>query len=71
MGNDFFVHRERFGSIEGQAGGIVPKMGVTLTVIGRVRGRRPQIILNRLDTKPWEVLDISALGNLKGVGDKN
>ena len=42
----------------------------TLTVIGRVRGRHPQLILNRLNVKPWEVLDILALGDLKGVGDK-
>ena len=44
--------------------------GATLTVIGRVRGRHPQLILNRLNAKPWEVLDILALGYLKGVGDK-
>ena len=69
MGNDFFEHRERFGSIEGQAGGIVPKMGVTLTVIGRVRGRRPQIILNILDAKPWKILEISTLVDLKCVSD--
>ena len=46
-------------------------MGVMMTVIGRVRDRCPQVIMNRLDAKPWEVLKISALGDLMGVGDEN
>ena len=41
-----------------------------MTVIGQVSGLRPQVILNRLNAKPWEVLDISALGDRKGVGEK-
>ena len=39
-----------------------------LTNIGRLISRRPQVILNRLDIKPWEVLEISTFGYLKGVG---
>ena len=63
-------HWERFGADKGQAGVSVPEAGIMLTVIGRVRSHYPQVILNRLDTKPWEVLEISVLGDLKGVGDK-
>ena len=46
-------------------------MGVTLTVIGHVRGRRSQKILNRLNANPWEVLDLSYLGDIKGVVDED
>ena len=66
----FFGHWERFGAVKGQAGGSVPEMGVTLIVIGCMRGHLPQVIMNRLDSNPWEVLEISALGDLKGVGDE-
>ena len=41
-----------------------------LTVIGHVKGCHSKVILNRLDTNPWEVLEISTLGYLKGVGEK-
>ena len=57
--------------MEGHTGGSVPEAGFTLTVIGRVRGRRSQVILNRLDSKPWEVLEIYVLGDLKGIGDED
>ena len=30
----------------------------------------PQVIINRLESKPWEVIEISALGYLKGIGDE-
>ena len=70
MGKEFSENREKIGAVKGQAGGSVPGMGVTLTIIGRVRGRSPQVILNRLDAKPWEVLEISALADLKGTGDE-
>ena len=33
-----------------------------------MRGCRHQVILNRLDAKPWDVLEISALGDIKGIG---
>ena len=52
VGNEFYEHWNRLGAVEVQAGGSVPKKGVTLTVIGRVRGHRPQVILNILDAKP-------------------
>ena len=45
-------------------------MGVTLTVIGCVRDCRPQVIMNILDAKPWDVLEIYTLGYLKGVVDE-
>ena len=41
-----------------------------LTVIGHVKGCHSKVILNRLDTNPWEVLEISTLGYLKGIRDK-
>ena len=41
-----------------------------MTIINYMRGRHPQVIMNRLNAKTWEVLEISALGYLKGVGDK-
>ena len=44
---------------------------MTLTVIGRMRGRCPLVIMNILNTKPQYVLDISALGDLKDVGDED
>ena len=56
MGKDFFEHWERFGAVKGQARGSVQETGVTLYVIGCVRGCHPQVILDRLDAKPWEVL---------------
>ena len=71
MGKEFSEHWERFGAVEGKAVGSLPETGVTLTVIGCVRGRCPQVTMNRLDSSPWEVLDISAFGHLKGVGDKD
>ena len=70
MGKEFSEHRERFGTIKGLAGGIVPEMGVKLTVIGHMRECCPQVILSRRYTKPREVLEIYALGYLKGAGDK-
>ena len=42
-----------------------------MTVIGLVRGHHPQVILNILDAKTWEVLDISSLGDILGVGDED
>ena len=48
----FSEYRERFGTVEGKAGGSVPETGVALTVIGCVRRRNPQVILDRLNTKP-------------------
>ena len=70
MGKEFSEHLERFGAVEGKAGGSVPETGVTLTVIDCVRGLRPKVILNRLDAKPWEVLEISALVDLKDAEDE-
>ena len=69
-GKGVFEYRERFGASEGQDGGSVPEMGSTLIVIGHLRCIRPQVILNRLNAKPQQVLDISALGDLKDIGDK-
>ena len=46
-------------------------MGITMNIIGRVRDRCPQVIMNRLEANPWGGFDISALGDLKGVGDEN
>ena len=46
-------------------------MGVTMTVIGCVRDRCPQVIMKRLDANNWEVLEISAFEDLKGVGHEN
>ena len=56
---------------KGQDGGSVPEAGVTLTVVGLVRGHHPQVILKGLDAKTWEVLDISSLGDILSVGDEN
>ena len=70
MGKDFSEHRESFGTVKGKSGGSVLDTGVTLNVNGSARGRCPQVILNRLDAKPWEVLEIYDLGVLKGVGDE-
>ena len=53
VGNEFSKHQESFGAVESQAGGSVLDTGVTLTVISHVRGRRPQVVLNRLDAKAW------------------
>ena len=59
-----------FDAVEGQAWGGVPETGFILTVIGRVRGRRPQATISRLEAKLLEVIDISALGDLKALTDK-
>ena len=45
-------HRERFGSVEGKVGGSVLETKVTVTVTVCVRGRHPQVILNRLNVDP-------------------
>ena len=67
----FLSIRKGLSPPRGQARESLPETRFTLTVIGRVRGCRPQVILNRLDAKPWEVLEISALGYSKGVADEN
>ena len=36
-----------------------------------MRGLQTQVILNKLDAKPWEVLKISDLGDIKGAGDED
>ena len=64
-------HQERFSAVKGKDGGSIPDTGITLTVIGRVRGHHPQVILNRLDAKTWEILDISSLGDILGEGDED
>ena len=71
MQKEFFEHQERFGAVKGQDGGSVPEKGVMMNVIGRMRGRRPKVIINRLETKPWEFLEIPKLGYLNGVGDED
>ena len=41
-----------------------------MTVIGCLRGLCPQIIFNRLGSKPWYNIETSAFIYLKGIGDK-
>ena len=64
VGIEFYEHWKSLGAVEVQAGGSVPKKGVTLTVIGRVRGHRPQVILNILDAKPWEEWNVRLRNDL-------
>ena len=71
MWERIFEHEERFGAVEGLARGSVSETGFMLTVIGYMRGRLPQIIMNILNSKPWEVLEILALGDIKGVVDED
>ena len=42
-----------------------------MAVISHARGHRHQVILNILDAKTWEVVEISALGYLKVIVDKD
>ena len=71
MGKEFFEHRKRFGAVEGYAVGGILETGVKLAVIGFVRVRCSQVILNRSNAYPWEVLEILALGDLKGIEYKD
>ena len=42
-----------------------------MTAIGHVRGRQPQVVMNRLNTKPMYVLDILDFRDIKGKREKD